>query len=73
MGDWIKTNIVNAFPEADVVLEGEACHLKVIIRSDILASMPKIKQHREVYKAIGKEVGQSIHALSIEVQPSQPK
>ncbi len=73
MVDWVKTNLVSAFPEADVVLEGEGCHLKVIIFSDSLEAMPKIKQHREVYKAIGNEVGQSIHALSIEVKPSQSK
>lgn len=70
MNDAIHSLLQKAMPEAQIELEGDGCHFKVIIHSDELASMPRIAQHRKVYQAIGDDVGRSIHALSIEVHPS---
>ena len=71
MTDWVKQQLSDAFPEASIHLEGDGCHFKVVLYSDELASLPKVRQHRAVYKAIGDDVGKSIHALSIEVYPQQ--
>jgi len=43
-------------------------HLKIIIKSEKLKSMDKIKAHKEIFSILKDEMNNKIHALEIEIQ-----
>ncbi len=42
-------------------------HLKIIIKSEKLKNMNKIKAHKEIYSILKDEMNNKIHALEIEI------
>lgn len=57
-----------AFPDAKVLvtdLTGTQDHYQVSIVSSHFRGLPRIKQHRLVYEALGAELKGPIHALSL--------
>ena len=73
--DEIRDKLVKAFPKADVELintssmhmghNARGYHLKTMITYSGFSGIPIIEQHRIVQKALEKELGTIIHALSI--------
>ena len=43
-------------------------HLKIIIKSEGLRSMNKIKAHKEIFSILKDEMNNKIHALEIEIR-----
>ena len=43
-------------------------HLKIIIKSEKLKNMSKIKAHKEIFSILKDEMNNKIHALEIEIQ-----
>ena len=43
-------------------------HLKIIIKSEKLKSMDKIKAHKEIFSILKQEMSNKIHALEIEIR-----
>ena len=46
-------------------IEGQQTHFQIQISSDIFEEMSRIKREREIHKALGEEIIQNIHAISI--------
>ena len=62
----IKDLIEKAMPSAIVEVEGDGTHFDVIIASEEFVGRTMVQQHRLIYKALGSNVGNDIHALSIQ-------
>jgi BolA protein len=75
----IEEKLRHAFPEADITLinqshlhnghsgddgSGES-HFRLEIRAAQLSGYPRVKQHKLIYNAIGRELFERIHALEI--------
>ncbi len=43
-------------------------HLKIIIKSEKLRGMSKIRAHKEIFSILKDEMNNKIHALEIEIQ-----
>ncbi len=52
---------------ADV--SGDGRHFNAIVVSDAFSGLSRLAQHRLVYDVFGAEVGDRIHALSIQTKP----
>lgn len=48
--------------------EGGESHFRLTIKSDAFEGMSRIKQHRAIHTALGKDLIAEIHALAITVQ-----
>ena len=48
--------------------EGTQTHFRVMIRAKIFEKMSRVSRERAVHKALGSELMQNIHALSIKFQ-----
>lgn len=67
----IEKRIRHAIPDADVTVEdsrGDGYHYAVRVRSASFEGLNRLQQHQRVYAAIGSDVGNAIHALSLETQ-----
>jgi BolA protein len=47
--------------------DGGESHFRLVIASDALNGLPKVAQHRLIYKAVGGLMPYPVHALVIEV------
>jgi stress-induced morphogen len=66
--DALERLILAAFPDARVEvtdLTGTQDHYQVSIVTSHFRGLPKIKQHRLVYEALGDQLKGPIHALSL--------
>ncbi len=57
-----------AIPDAQVEMKdlaGDGDHWQVSVTSISFAGLPRIKQHKLVYEAIGNDMGTTLHALSV--------
>jgi stress-induced morphogen len=64
----INEKIIAAIPDASIELvdlAGDNDHWQVIVKSSAFANLPKLKQHKMVYEALGEHMGTTLHALSI--------
>lgn len=48
--------------------EGGESHFRIEIRADAFASMSRIEQHRAIHTALGADILQAIHALSLKIR-----
>jgi BolA protein len=48
--------------------EGGESHFRVAIRSPEFAAMSRIQRHRAVHEALGPDILERIHALSLEIE-----
>lgn len=67
-GNEIIRRIKAALPDAEVELQdlaGDDNHWAVTVIDQTFAGMPRIKQHQLVYKAIGDDMGNALHALKV--------
>lgn len=77
----IEEKLISAFSPRELVVrddserhrghagyqEGGESHYHVVIRSDVFKDLNRIKRHRAVHDALGKELMGRIHALSMDL------
>ena len=64
--DEIKERIEAGIPNARASVTGDGHHFNAVISSPAFAGLSRLAQHRLVYDVFGPEVGDRIHALSIQ-------
>ncbi len=67
----IETRIKAAIPDAHVELvdlAGDNDHWQVTVTSTLFDGLPRIKQHKMVYDALGSDMGTTLHALSVKTK-----
>lgn len=64
----IERLIVEALPDAHVEIEdlaGDGDHYRATVTSAAFAGLPRVKQHKLVYDALGGRMGGELHALAL--------
>ena len=64
----IKSLIKAAIPDAEITIEdlaGDNNHYSATIKSKVFSGKSRIEQHKLVYKALGKKMGNELHALAL--------
>lgn len=64
----IEAMIRAALPDAEVEitdLAGDGDHYAARVVSAVFAGMPRVKQHKLVYEALGGRMGGELHALQL--------
>jgi acid stress-induced BolA-like protein IbaG/YrbA len=64
----LKSRIEAGIPGAVATVTGDGHHFNAVISASAFLGMPRIAQHRLVYDVFGSELGDRIHALSIQTQ-----
>lgn len=67
-GPDIAALIVAAIPDAQVVmtdLAGDGDHWSARVTSETFRGLPRLKQQRAVYAALGERMGGVLHALQL--------
>lgn len=65
----IEKRIRRALPDADVRVESDDnVHFSAVVVSERFAGRSRLECHREVYRALGDDMGDAIHALSLDVR-----
>ena len=67
----LKDRIEAGIPGARAEVTGDGRHFNAIVSAPAFRGISRIAQHRLVYDVFGSDVGQSIHALSIQTMPSE--
>jgi acid stress-induced BolA-like protein IbaG/YrbA len=66
----LKTRIEASIPGARAEVSGDGHHFNAIVAAPAFQGLSRIAQHRLVYDVFGAEVGDRIHALSIQTKPT---
>ena len=69
----LKDRIEAGIPGAVASVTGDGHHFNAVVSASAFAGMPRIAQHRLVYDVFGSELGDRIHALSIQTRTSEPE
>ena len=64
----LKARIEAAIPGAAATVTGDGHHFNAVVSAAAFHGLTRIAQHRLVYDVFGSEVGNRIHALSIQIQ-----
>ena len=67
----LKERIESGIPGATAAVTGDGHHFNAIVSSEAFRGLPRIAQHRLVYDVFGAEVGDRIHALSIQTKTTE--
>ncbi len=67
----LQTRIEAGIPGAAANVTGDGHHFNAVVTASAFAGLSRIAQHRLVYDVFGAEVGDRIHALSIQTRPSE--
>jgi stress-induced morphogen len=67
----LKTRIEATIPGANASVTGDGQHFSAVVSAPSFRGLSRIAQHRMVYDVFGAEVGDRIHALSIQIQPGE--
>ncbi len=68
----LKERIEAGIPGASADVTGDGHHFNAVVSADAFRGLPRIAQHRLVYDVFGAELGDRIHALSIQIrEPTQ--
>ena len=65
----LQERIESAIPGATVTVTGDGHHFNAVVTAPAFEGLSRIAQHRLVYDVFGPEVGDRIHALSIQTKP----
>ncbi len=68
----LKDRIEAGIPGTRAEVTGDGRHFQARVSGDAFAGLSRIAQHRLVYDVFGPEVGDRIHALSIQTTPGEP-
>jgi acid stress-induced BolA-like protein IbaG/YrbA len=66
--DEIRDRIEAGIPGAQASVSGDGHHFDAVVSAAAFAGMSRIAQHRLVYDVFGAELGDRIHALSIQTR-----
>jgi acid stress-induced BolA-like protein IbaG/YrbA len=64
----LKERIETAIPGARAEVTGDGHHFNAVIAAPAFEGLSRIAQHRLVYDVFGAELGDRIHALSIQTR-----
>jgi stress-induced morphogen len=64
----LKSRIEAGIPGAIATVTGDGHHFNAVISAPTFLGLPRIAQHRLVYDVFGSELGDRIHALSIQTR-----
>jgi stress-induced morphogen len=64
----LKQRIEAAIPGATAEVVGDGHHFSAVVTAPAFQGLSRIAQHRLVYDVFGAEVGDRIHALSIQTK-----
>jgi acid stress-induced BolA-like protein IbaG/YrbA len=64
----LKERIEAGIPGATAEVSGDGHHFNAIVSAPAFRGLSRIAQHRLVYDVFGAEVGDRIHALSIQTK-----
>ena len=67
----LKVRIEAAIPDANATVTGDGHHFNAVVTAPAFDGLTRIAQHRLVYDVFGSEVGDRIHALSIQTQATE--
>ena len=62
----LKQRIEAGIPESRAEVTGDGHHFNALVASPAFKGLTRLAQHRLVYDVFGSEVGDRIHALSIQ-------
>jgi stress-induced morphogen len=65
----LKARIESGIPGAAASVTGDGHHFNAVVSAPAFRGLSRIAQHRLVYDVFGAEVGDRIHALSIQTNP----
>jgi len=68
--DELKERIEAGIPGSVAEVTGDGHHFNAVVSAAAFNGLTRIAQHRLVYDVFGSEVGDRIHALSIQTQTS---
>ncbi|MGH2913575.1 MAG: BolA family protein [Solirubrobacteraceae bacterium] len=71
--DELKQRIEAGIPGATASVTGDGHHFSAVISAPAFRGLPRIAQHRLVYDVFGPELGDRIHALSIQTKACEPE
>jgi acid stress-induced BolA-like protein IbaG/YrbA len=69
--DELKSRIEAGIPGAVATVTGDGHHFNAVVTASAFLGMPRLAQHRLVYDVFGSELGDRIHALSIQTRTSE--
>ena len=64
----LKARIESGIPGARAEVTGDGHHFNAVVSAPAFQGLSRIAQHRLVYDVFGAEVGDRIHALSIQTK-----
>ncbi len=69
--DELKERIEAGIPGAVAEVSGDGHHFNAVVSAAAFDGLTRIAQHRLVYDVFGAEVGDRIHALSIQTKTAE--
>ena len=69
--DELKERIEAGIPGAVAEVSGDGHHFNAVVSATAFNGLTRIAQHRLVYDVFGAEVGDRIHALSIQTKTAE--
>lgn len=67
----LKERIEAGIPGAVAEVTGDGHHFNAVVSATAFEGLPRLAQHRLVYDVFGSELGDRIHALSIQTRPTE--
>jgi stress-induced morphogen len=67
----VKARIEAGIPGAVASVTGDGHHFNAVVSAPAFSGLPRLAQHRLVYDVFGAELGDRIHALSIQTRTSE--
>ncbi len=67
----LKARIEASIPGAVASVTGDGHHFDAVVTASAFGGLNRLAQHRLVYEVFGPEVGDRIHALSIQTRTSE--
>jgi len=67
----LKQRIEAGIPGATAEVTGDGHHFQAVVSAPEFAELSRLARHRRVYEVFGSEVGDRIHALSIQTKVPQ--
>ena len=65
----LQERIESAIEGASATVTGDGHHFNAVVTAEAFDGLSRLAQHRLVYDVFGTEVGDRIHALSIQTRP----
>ena len=66
--DELKERIESGIPGSRAEVTGDGHHFNAVVSADAFSGLTRIAQHRLVYDVFGTELGDRIHALSLQTR-----